>query len=101
MTYYNTNNVSGDRLLQARACSKKQDDRILAFFRDYPGNWSPEEVWEAVERKTCPLTSVRRAISTLTDDGFLQKTNTMKPGMYGKPIHTWVFRGKNEQVTLF
>ena len=36
-----------------------------------------------------PLTSVRRAITNLSSDGELVKTNDKVTGIYGKPEHLW------------
>mgnify|MGYP003118974616 CR=1 FL=1 len=37
----------------------------------------------------CPLTSVRRAMTNLTTDGKLMKTNRYVIGNYDKPEHLW------------
>ena len=36
-----------------------------------------------------PITSIRRAMNTLTKRGKLVKTDEMKEGEYGKPEHCW------------
>jgi hypothetical protein len=36
-----------------------------------------------------PLTSVRRAISTLTREGVLKKTDKQRTGYYGKREYMW------------
>ena len=37
----------------------------------------------------CPLTSIRRAMTNLTTDGKLIKTNRYVIGIYDKPEHLW------------
>ena len=39
--------------------------------------------------KDWPITSIRRAISTLTKQGKLTKTNELRKGRYGKKEHVW------------
>jgi hypothetical protein len=36
-----------------------------------------------------PITSIRRAINTLTGAGYLVKTDHMKEGEYGTANHSW------------
>ena len=36
-----------------------------------------------------PITSIRRAITDLTNEGKLVKTNSLKKGNYGKKCHCW------------
>ena len=36
-----------------------------------------------------PLTSIRRAMTTLTKDGKLIKTDKQVPGIYGTPNYKW------------
>ena len=87
--YFNTNNERGEVLTQSVSRATKQEDVIMDFFRLRPGRrFSPEDV-QAWCLSTSPLTSVRRAITNLTDQGKLIKTNQMKKGMYGKNVHTW------------
>jgi len=39
-----------------------------------------------------PITSVRRAITDLTTEEKLVKTDIMKKGKYGKEVHCWTFK---------
>lgn len=87
--YYNTNKEKGETLMRSRRKALRQEDMILAFFLRHPGvGYSPEEI-----RQHClisgPLTSVRRAMTNLANDGKLRKTDKMKEGGYGKMVHTW------------
>ena len=85
--YYNTNKESGDTLVKSNNSALKQEDVILNVFL---GNskLTPEEVLR-FSGLNVPLTSIRRAMTNLTNDGKLEKTNTMKKGSYGKMVHTW------------
>lgn len=46
-------------------------------------------------------TSTRRAITDLTKDGYLVKTETVVDSLLGGKEHTWIWKGKPEQVELF
>lgn len=88
--FYNTNHLTDD---QHRSCienARKQNGRILGFFRDNPsGFFTPFEVQYLANLKHIPITSIRRAMNTLTRGGYLVKTDRMKEGEYGAPNHTW------------
>ena len=102
MSYYNTNKLKGFDLKEANRKASTQEDRILHFFERNKGNrYSPEEIQTYCQMATRPLTSVRRAITNLTSDGYLRKTNDMKPGIYGKPVHTWEFSHGEDQEELW
>lgn len=89
-SYHNTNNLVGAALEEAEAQCKGQEAAILKFFRSRPGMYlTPEDASAALSART-PLTSVRRAISNLTEKGLLRKTTAMRRGKYGKPIHHWI-----------
>ena len=87
--YYNTNNETGETLAKSRDRAKTQQDSILAFFMAHPNDhFSPDFIALNVLPEA-PLTSVRRAITNLTSEGKLDKTDTMTMGRYGKKVHTW------------
>lgn len=89
MTHFNTTHETGRRLADFIATSVSQEAEVLAFFRQYPrAIFSPEQVHRSVLKRT-PLTSVRRAICNLTDDGFLVKTTIKVTGQYGRPNYCW------------
>jgi Fe2+ or Zn2+ uptake regulation protein len=89
--YYNTNKLSGDDLKQANAQAKFQQDLILDIFKERGEAMTPFEVQACLEakNKAYPITSIRRAISNLTDAGELVKLDLMRPGVYKKPNHCW------------
>jgi len=102
MSYYNTTNLSGFDLKESKRKASTQEDRILHFFERNQGNrYSPEEIQTYCQMVTRPLTSVRRAITNLTSDGYLRKTNDMKPGIYGKPVHTWEYQRETNQSEIW
>ena len=94
MDYYNTNRESGNTLSDSRLIAKEQQTRILDYFRaNEDKSYTPCEVWVDLFRNNTPLTSIRRAMTNLTTQGFLRKTAEMKEGHYGKQCHTWRVNG--------
>ena len=96
--YYNTNEEDGPQLFRSWAQTAKQNDLIYELFRRYPNNeYSPDEIHIMIDQiiidtdgsKYWPITSIRRALTNLTNAGVLEKTNKMVMGRYGKKTHTW------------
>jgi Fe2+ or Zn2+ uptake regulation protein len=87
--FYNTIHENGQELRESKAKVRKQEEIVLQFFQYHRrGNFTPDEVHGVVLQKA-PLTSIRRAITNLTDQGKLIKTDEMRAGVYGKLTHTW------------
>ena len=91
MTYFNTTLESGDRLVTYRNTAHTQQERIQAFFETASEFlYTPSQVLEYVFMgENVPLTSVRRAISDLTEAGVLFKTGRKRVGAYGRPEYCW------------
>ena len=74
--------------------AREQEERVLAFFRANQGAWSPSQVHQRVFSDRVPLTSVRRAMTNLSDaDRYptppLRKTEERVDGPFGRPEHLW------------
>ena len=97
--YFNTNNESGEDLSSSRGKAMSQQDFILDSIRSHPTRtFSPHDLeWLCPDS---PITSIRRAISNLTEAGYLEKTDKMVMGPYGKKVHTWRLKTKDGQLTL-
>lgn len=92
MSYHVTTDLTKAQIDLFTLQAEKQDEKILAFFRANPRmDFSPSDVWRmAFDIQRVPITSVRRAITELTDAGFLVKVeNVIKTGTYGRPEHLW------------
>ena len=96
--YYNTNDESGSTLKASRIKTDNQNVLVLGVFKAFPEeNLMPEEVSDYIERtfeKTYPITSIRRAITDLTSEGKIKKTDVRKLGKWGKRVHTWKLENK-------
>ena len=89
--YYNTNDETGDTLQNSRVHSENQKDIIYRVFQANPSlPLTPFEIEAAVGRNW-PITSIRRAITDLTSEGLLEKTDIKRLGKYGKNTFCWRF----------
>lgn len=87
--YYNTTGENGNKLVQNKAKVSTQNQKILNFFTENKySDFTPCEIWIAFGQQW-PLTSCRRAITTLTDLGFLIKTENKRKGFYSEMNFTW------------
>ena len=87
--YYNTNNETGPTLKSSRLKAETQKDKVLKFFELNMKCMSADQVWGFLFDKSVPVTSIRRAVTDLSTDGYLVKTEHMVDGMYGKKVHLY------------
>jgi len=102
MTYHNTTEAFGAILREYQDKAKTQDERILEFMKqsnDRP--ITPSAAWNWIFKGSVPLTSVRRAITNLTNDGHLVKTEAQTKGPYGRPEFVWRLADKYRQREMF
>lgn len=102
--YYNTNKLNPEDLATAEVKAKKQKDIILDYFKARPFMlFTPPQIWRltGLKEKGAPLTSVRRAISNLTDGGpttnyepDLIKTQQKVIGDFKTWNHRWTLNTK-------
>lgn len=91
MSYFNTTRLRGADLVRAIADAAKQEDAVLAIYANATGPLSPSDVWGQCNAagKHWPLTSIRRAITDLTEAGKLIQMDEQKTGIYRRPEHLW------------
>lgn len=89
--FYNTINASGQSLINAINSAKTQDERVLAILQLFDRPVTPFQVREKYNQyyRPAPITSIRRALNTLTAAGRAEKTDVMRLGDYGKSNYTW------------
>lgn len=98
MSYFNTTGLKNPTLFDAVNAARKQDEVILEFFSAHKGSlYSPCDVHNILFGSDTPLTSIRRAITTLTTAGKLIKTDQYKTGVFGKKTFLWKFNSDNEK----
>jgi Fe2+ or Zn2+ uptake regulation protein len=107
MNHYHDTGTAGTKEREYEGKAAQQDEAVLGILKlYYPASLSPSEVHEIYCQtgRDCPVTSIRRALTNLTKEGFLIKTDVMKDGQYGRKEHTWkvyVPVGPVVQMTLF
>ena len=87
--YHNTTHLTGEQLTREIVRTGTQNHKVLQWFRNHPGEYTPSQVWRWMDLPNVPLTSIRRAITDLTFMGYLERTETMRDGLYGKPEGCW------------
>lgn len=91
INFYNTIAEYGDTIEKSYKNVEKQADRILYIMREINKPLTPFEVSIIYDQRfiPVPITSIRRAMTDLTNMGKLMKTKDMKEGGYGKPNYKW------------
>lgn len=90
MSYYNTTHLLGKELKDSIDKASNQEAKILIYFEHKKEPLTPSDVWKVLfNTDQTPLTSVRRAITDLTKEDKLIKTEEFKEGMFGKPEYYW------------
>lgn len=89
--YFDTTHLPAEALERARAQAAKQNALVLEIFNHLRRPLSPSEVWRIglANGMQWPLTSPRRAMTTLARDGLLEKTDAKRVGEYGAVEFLW------------
>lgn len=88
--FYNTAHMESNELKHRRITADGQCRAILNFLKGSPqGYFTPFEVQTYTGMQRTPITSIRRALNTLTASGLIIKTEVMRDGEYGVQNHTW------------
>lgn len=96
VTVYQTSHFTEPQERDLRLSAGTQEEVITkAYKKAYPSGLRPSQV-RRLTGSRWPLTSVRRAINTLTEEGVLIKTDRTGEGEYGRPERYWVY--KSDQV---
>ena len=101
MSYYTTTEETGSELAESHAKAKTQEKKILLCFPDQGNPLSASVICEMLN-DAYPITSIRRALTDMTNQGDLEKTDKKVMGRYGKREHQWQLKtDKNNQFNLF
>jgi hypothetical protein len=89
MTYFNTTNEQGKLLKEYRQKAENQTEFILRYIRqstienkDY--KTSAWDLWDSNVFNEYPITSIRRSINTLVNQGDVIYTGEKRKGLYGR-----------------
>lgn len=100
-SYYNTTHSTQPVLKLYEDTAVSQEVRILAYFVVAPTcQHTPSEIQKWCLRDA-PITSVRRALTNLTNAGELVKTDKQNKGPYGRPEYRWRLADKYRQREMF
>jgi len=90
LSHHNTTHETGLQLDLFNDKAKAQEEKILGHFRNHPDSlFAPHDILHDVFQYKVLITSVRRAITNLTERGHLVKTNVKTKGPEGRPVYTW------------
>lgn len=99
--FHNTTDLTETEIKDARIRAKGQNDLVLQYFIKHRGlKFTPIQIWAALSKDNNQilLTSVRRAITTLTSMKLLEKfRNVKKKEIYGDSNCTWSLNQDYEQ----
>jgi hypothetical protein len=90
--FYNTIKEEDTQLEESRMAVTRQERRVLAIFKIVPiFGLTPFAAWERYcsEHGDVPVTSIRRAITNLTNAGYLEKTEQTVEERWGKVNYIW------------
>lgn len=90
--YHVTTPMTAEQMAQAVAAAECQEAAIVAIFRRHRGDLlTPSRVHEIGCRagRRWLVTSVRRAMTNLTDEGLLVKTGLAFIGPHSRPENAW------------
>jgi hypothetical protein len=100
--YHNSTESTGPALKAYQDKANTQEDRIMYFLKADPVRpITPSAALKWIFSGSVPITSVRRALTNLTNDGHIVKTTTQTKGPYGRPEFVWELAGKYNQREMF
>lgn len=102
-TLHKVAHYSDSQIRHLRDSATKQEKIIARFFYHNPDHHIGPGRLHDQQGYDWPVTSTRRAITNLTTDGILVKTEFQSAGPYGRPEHHWQWRNpkKDPQANLF
>lgn len=89
--FHNTVKLKNEALKQAQEKTESQAKVVKHFFiKNQDRLFTPWEVWEQAFSEPRPLiTSVRRTMTDLTHEWYLEKTETQEVDRYNVPNYCW------------
>ncbi len=93
--YWATTPLTREQMAGAIKVAEQQEEVVLAIFRAHRVAKSPSQIHAIGEQegRKWLLTSVRRAITNLTNAGILVHMREHRDGPYGRPEGLWALPG--------
>ena len=98
--YFNTTALKGSRLKSEILTAISQEKLIFDYFKRRR-ILSPSEVYRyrmSLGLGDVPITSIRRAITRLSYQGRIVKTDRQREGLYGKPEFIWEIDTRQQKI---
>ena len=98
MSYYNTTGQKGSNLKKDSMKALSQQVLIKIFMKANSDiSFTPFEIQESFKKDgfMWPITSVRRALSDLTDRNIITKSKNTVIAKYGRPNYKWQYNGED------
>ncbi len=94
--YYNTLSESGETLKDYKSKAKTQTEKVLGYFTSAFGNIQSRKLSASLilPLMNCPITSIRRALNTLENDGKIVKTGIQITGLYGRKENMYKLKNR-------
>jgi len=92
-SYHQTQVLTQTQLTDYEIAAKKQEGVILRIFRQHPLKTMNAEDLIPHFGGEVPITSIRRALTNLSNDGLIEKCGQI-PGTYGRPINLYRYRSE-------
>lgn len=89
--YYNTNLLDEPELKVANLQTEKQEEIVRKLFFRYK-KMTASQIFRIFPIKNAPITSIRRTLTDLKNEGFLIKTDERIPGIYGSPERYYILK---------
>jgi len=101
--YHDTTDQQGPALDIYDVKATAQEKVIMGYFKKHFGRYfAAHEVWGECFDNSVPLTSVRRALTTLTNHKKLIRLKKIKiPGIYKREVTVWTIPMVGKQSKLF
>ena len=88
--HYNTTEETGESLKEYREKAERQEDKVLAIFREMGFPMTAEQVHNQFPNSfMTPITSIRRAITDLTNKGLLERTEEKRKSFFNRATYVW------------
>ena len=100
MSYYNTTKQKANQLKNWTQQALSQEVLIKKFMElNKDLSFTPFEIQDAFLSQDIrwPITSVRRALTNLTKDNVIIKTDELVPADYGRPNYKWQWRNNDTE----
>lgn len=101
--FHNTIDIAGKSLKQAKKKVNEQEILIMQYYMQHPyampTPWQLHD-WLKSKGHDLLITSVRRTLTDLTDEGKLVKSHVQFKGPKGQPNHAWMLNLKNRKLKV-